>query len=168
MKIRSYFTVMVLAVVFITLTGFMHPLHVSVTNIEYDSQKSNYQVSFKIFTDDFELAMGQKNNMNVKILGDDKNKNLDSLIMNYINAKFSVFFNNKKQTIKFSKIENNFEATWVHCFIENNKKPKLVKIENLILTEMFDDQNNLLFFKHENIEKAEMCNRKQNNVNWEL
>ena len=133
MKIKAYFRGLVLIVSFVAFSGFSHPLHVSVTNIEFDDNTSNYKVSFKIFTDDFEVALGQKNNLDVKITGATKDKNADSLIMNYLNSKFSVFFDNQKQQINFLKIENNFEATWVHCSIEYEKKPIMVKIENFIL-----------------------------------
>ncbi len=34
---------------------FMHPVHVSVTNLEIQSENNSISLSFKVFTDDFQL-----------------------------------------------------------------------------------------------------------------
>ncbi|MFC2121950.1 DUF6702 family protein, partial [Bacteroidota bacterium] len=42
------------------LVSDMHPLHVSLTNIEYQKEDKTFKIAFKIFTDDFEEILNRK------------------------------------------------------------------------------------------------------------
>ena len=42
------------------LFSFFHPVHVSITSIEYIEGKNSFEVSFKLFWDDFEAIIASK------------------------------------------------------------------------------------------------------------
>ena len=57
----------------------LHPIHVSVTNIEYVDKNKIFDISFKIYTDDFENIISHKYGIRFKI---------DSMLANGDNKKY--------------------------------------------------------------------------------
>jgi len=68
----------------------MHPIHVSVCNLELNETKST--VSFKLFKDDFALVLKNLYNEDVILENADEKKNSE-IINRYINSCFQVNVN---------------------------------------------------------------------------
>ena len=131
--------------------AMLHPLHFSVTNIEYNKDKKSFDISLKIFTNDLENVINKKYGEKLNLAKDDKNKNSDKLIKKYISNHFSIIIDGKKMNKKkfiFKDIKYNENSTWIYYEYKKVKKIKTVSIYNSILMDIFNDQTSLIIFKY--------------------
>ena len=142
----------------------MHPVHISVTSININCKKEIIEISFKVFSDDFQDVINNNFDSNLNIKDSlSINKNINN-ITSYFNSSFKLKLNNKinEEYLIYSKCKSNYEATWFYYNIsltELNSKLKNLHINNLILTDLYSDQNNLVIIKYKNIEKGFRLNK---------
>lgn len=133
------------------LLGFQHPLHISVTNIEYKTNDENFTVSFKIFSDDFENILESKFGQSIDYSNVEKSK---ALYKKYIDEHFSLECNGKKLTLLFDKQEMNHEAIWLYFKSSAVKDPEKVRIKHTLMYDKFKDQKNLIIFTYNDLQKG--------------
>ena len=133
------------------LSWFMfHPVHVSLTSVDYAPKDGFVNVFVKMYLDDFLLDAEQYEDIFLK-----DNRKSKKITEKYINQKFVIKANNK--TLK-GKI-NNFEVIKsledeikVYMEYKTSRKPKELLIRNLIMTDLYEDQSNLVIIKIDNFE----------------
>lgn len=139
----------------IIFTSFSHPVHVSLTNIEFDEDKKSFDVIFKLFTDDFQDIIAKKYNYDLNF--NDSTLNHEKIISKYIFSYFSLTINThtkKAKKYRLKKITSNNEAVWVHYQIKSDKNLKEIKFTSKILMDLYPDQTNLVFFSYKNKTEA--------------
>ena len=137
--------------------AMLHPLHFSVTNIEYNKNNKSFDISLKIFTDDLENAINKNYGKKLNLSQDDKNNDTNKLIKKYINNNFSIIVDDKKMNEKnfvFKDVKFNENSTWIYYEYKKIKKIKTVSIKNSILMDIFNDQTNLIIFKYLDCQKG--------------
>ncbi|RLD57442.1 MAG: hypothetical protein DRJ01_13855 [Bacteroidetes bacterium] len=154
------------------LLAMMHPLHFSVTNIDYNKKNKSFDISLKIFTNDLENAINKNYEKKIN-LKEDKNDETNTLINEYVKSNFSIIVDGKKMNKKefvFKYVKSNENSTWIYYEYKKIKKIKTVSIKNSILMDIFNDQTNLIIFKYLDYQKGfELQNRKEKAVvNYEL
>ncbi len=133
----------------------LHPLHVSLTNIEYDKNKQTIEIAIKLFDDDFKAAIYKEYDINLYLYSDNEHVNVDSLINNYINNNFILSLDNMLScNMKFIKREKKLDAYWFYFVIDVNNKTKKITIKNTLLIDLYDDQKNLVTYKSGKNEKG--------------
>ncbi|MBU8893727.1 MAG: hypothetical protein KOO66_13185 [Bacteroidales bacterium] len=140
----------------------MHPVHVSVTNMEYQPEKDNISLSFKIFTDDFQILFSHLYNIKIDFNENGNYSLYQEVIDNYFAEHFKVLFKDKELVLKNTGIKSNFEATWFFydCAVSEIEGNLIVK--NTLLLDLYPDQKNLLIFKNGKLEKGYQFNIKNN------
>lgn len=122
----------------------MHPLHVSVTEIAFDAQEKELEVVLRVFTDDLELAIRDaKKDENVNLLKPE-NTTVDKLVWEYLEPRFKVFVNGRAQTPKYLGHEKDGDVFIFYIQVQPVENLQTVSITNSILTELYDDQANLV------------------------
>jgi hypothetical protein len=127
----------------------IHAFHTSITQLEYNAKNKTYEVSVRIFSDDFARAIDLQNHTKNTIIQDgDKN---DKVVFDYVNKHFAIFSpKNKKINLKFIGKENEDLATWIYIEIPAENFVKGAKIQQNVMMELFEDQINIV-----NIKKGE-------------
>lgn len=123
--------------------GKKHEFHSSLAEIQYNRQTKSLEVSLRVFTDDFTLAINEANGSKFteEFIVSDKTK---QLVQNYIVRHFSLVSPNKDVKIgKYIGGENELDATWLYIEFENFEMGKNYSFLNTILLEQFDDQTNV-------------------------
>ena len=146
---------------------YIHPLHVTLTNIEYLQDKNKYEVTFKIFSDDFEAAITNLTGVKTNMGKENEIKDIETYMIKYINERFSIIFDNKKVDFEYISKRNNYEATWITIMFES-KKGSVMKIQNELLTDIYDDQKNLIIFKSDNLQKGFDMDASNNSIEIRL
>ena len=131
-----------------------HPIHVSMTNIEYHQEKAEYEVIVKVFTDDFQKNIKALYNVDLNLGKTTEAKNTVGLITKYFNKTINISFDGKKQNLVYVSKKMNFEATWVVFKLSSKSKVKNIDIRNNIMNEFYKDQTNLLIFTKGDLQKA--------------
>ncbi len=139
-------------------------MHVTLTNIEFNEEEQNYDLVFKVFSDDFETIINKNYNAELNILDSVSIHRNNKIISNYFRNNFNISIN-KKSLINtdfvFYKHESNFEATWFYFKLKaSNNKLKNITIINKLMNDLYEDQKNLTFFTNKKIEKAFSFNNK--------
>jgi hypothetical protein len=146
-----------MAFLIILLSGWLHPFHVSVTNVHYKADQKVVQIEQSIFLDDFEEALrSYSGNKKLNITEDDQ-KEISTLIQRYIADKFQITVDGRAIPFAFVGNEIELEANVMWCYWEAEKVKKFdsFKLMNTILVETFSDQENIIHFKSPTGTKSE-------------
>jgi hypothetical protein len=123
----------------------VHPLHVSVTEIEMDDKDKQLEIMMRVFVDDAELTMRKKlNQPDLDIMNLKGGLTIDQLMTDYLNNHFKISLDGKPQKIKYLGHEVDGEAFILYNEISNVKKWKTIQVLNDILMENHNDQSNLI------------------------
>lgn len=122
----------------------LHPLHVSVTEINYDQKDKALEIMIRIFADDLETTMRKRHDMPELDILNPKGKTLDELMKDYLNESFSVSLDGKKQSLNYLGNERDGDAFIFYVEVSKVRKWNRISVANSVLTEIFDDQSNLV------------------------
>jgi len=146
-----------------------HPIHVSMTNIEYNSTNNSYNIIIKVFTDDFEKNIYNLYKVNLNTNKENEYNNYNKIVSNYVNKYFIIKFDNKRHKLNFVSKKSNFEATWLSFKLSDVEKTvKNTEIINNIMNQFYRDQTNLLIFTKEELQKAYNMNYSDTLVKFSL
>ena len=148
-----------------------HPIHVSVTNIDYNSKSKLFDISVKLFADDFSKILNSK--YRTKINFENKNKNDNRYVDKYIKENLKLFLNNKNinnkklklTQVKYKKVEN---VVWLYYKYKYSENPKKVKIINTLMNDLYRDQKNLLIFTYKKTQKAFKFDKSKTTENFTI
>jgi len=124
-----------------------HKFYLSVTDAAYVEKSSSVQIITRLFVDDFQKLLQTRYDKNVQLLrGQDLAKN-NAYIQQYFNKKLKINIQNKDFKLNF--IGKRYEDDLIICYfeIEGVKNFSSVEITNLLLTDLFEEQKNLVHFE---------------------
>jgi hypothetical protein len=123
----------------------VHPMHVSVTEIEFDEKEKELEIMSRIFIDDLEKTLQKSLKQPELDLLDPKNGlTIDQMVEKYLTEHVRISLDNKMQTINYLGHERDGEALVFYLLISKVKKWKTILIQNDVITETHDDQSNLV------------------------
>lgn len=143
-KIQEQLILTVLFLGLFPLTAFtLHKFYVSLCQIRFVQEESSVQVTLKIFTDDFEKALSEFSERDVRI-GDAPDTTLNGLMKVYLQQHLKVEADGHTLPLSFLGSEVEQDVTW--CYLEGNDtaKPQQVKVYSDLLTEVYPDQVNIV------------------------
>jgi hypothetical protein len=133
-----------LMLTFISAWLWLHPIHVSVTEITYDEKEKELEVIARIFIDDLEASIRQaKNQPDIDLLNPG-GAPTDRLVSDYLQSRFKILLDGREQKTVYLGHEIENEAMLCYIQVPNVKKWKTIEVMNSIITELYDDQSNLV------------------------
>lgn len=136
------------SVVFLLTTSFLHPIHISVTDINYDQESNALEIISKVFLDDIEMEIrALKNEEYLDITNPGKGRTTNDLLRPYLKERFKITVNGKEEEYTYLGHEVETEALYLYFEVEKVKKLKSIAVENTILLKYFDDQVNMVHVK---------------------
>lgn len=126
------------------LSLFLHPLHVSVTEVKFDPKDKELEISCRLFIDDLEEAIQQQlKNKTLDMLNPGKDQTTDQLVSGYLDGKLAFRVDNKLLQAKYLGHEIEDDALIAYYYAPGVKRVKTIEITNSAITELYDDQSNL-------------------------
>lgn len=126
-----------------------HKFYVSVTNVGYSEKDAALQITTRIFIDDFEAVLKERYDLEVKLATDDETQIAGEYIEKYLRAKFKVEIDDENKTYTF--LGKKYDNDLVICYIEVSdldlSKIQSISVQNEILTDLYDEQQNIVHFK---------------------
>jgi hypothetical protein len=123
-----------------------HPVHVSFTSIDIDLDKKEVSLSLKLYTSDFSLLFYHlyEVQINPEVNQDFSNDQLD-LISKYLDR--SLVLATGKDTLQYEYVRKEQDDDFIWIYLKgrwpgNDHGP--VVLTNLLLLDLFEDQNNLV------------------------
>lgn len=126
----------------------VHKFYVSVMQIDHVPSKKRVEITSRIFVDDLEKALTKKYNKKINLTSSRELPDADALIEGYLKEKVKIFINNKPQNITFLARELEGDVLILYTKIAISKKINTFEIYNSLLTEVYQDQQNIV---HTNI-----------------
>jgi len=122
----------------------IHKFYVSVSQIEYVSEKQSVQIIMRIFIEDLENLLRKRYDSEITLNESEKESQINEYINQYLSSKVLFEINNELK--KFNFLGKEYEDDIVFCYleIENVSKIKDFKITNNLFFDVFDEQQNII------------------------
>lgn len=124
--------------------GLLHPLHVSVTEINHNAADKTLEISCKLFTDDFEKVLTQNYKAKVDLINPSDRPAMEKLVSDFILTHLSMKADGKPVKPTYLGYEKDNDAIYSYFQVDNIASVKKIEITNNILHEVFTDQINLM------------------------
>lgn len=134
----------VVIIIPLLLPKVKHEFHSSLAEMNYNSTTASLEVSLRVFSDDFVLAINEKNGTKFteESILDPK---AEKFIRQYITRHLSIVSPEKEVKVgEFIGAEAELDATWLYIEFKNCKNLAGHSIFNSILVDLFDDQTNII------------------------
>ena len=125
-------------------TVFVHPLFISVTEINYNASNASIEISCKMFTDDFENTLKKAFKAPIDLAAPKDKKQLDKFVFEYLRQHLELKVNGKAATFNFVGFETEGESAWTYLEIKNVTQLKTIDISNSLLYESYDSQISII------------------------
>lgn len=142
---KNLFRNSLLLLLFVSLSSMtVHKFYVAIYKVEFAPQKKMLQITTRIFVDDLNIALEKKYNKKT-FLGEGKESENDVVLLKkYLAEKFVVKVNGEQKAMNFlsKELENNV----LICYLNSKEisKIKTLEIQNSVLTEIYDEQQNII------------------------
>lgn len=148
-----------------TVSSIAHPLRLSLCEIEYTTEKQLFTINLKLFlTDVNEAIVFDPYSTELAFCQPNESAQADQLLLDYLNQFFYVKINGQviDLNIKRKKLSGNGENTalWVYFEYSQQASFKSLEIKNAVFTDLFFDQNNIVYVHVDKNSKSLMLNKK--------
>ncbi len=139
---------LLLSVLYTSLFSLFHPFYISMTDINYNNQSHELEVSIRIFTDDFENTLRKYHkDVNIDIEHPANKTQMNSFVNDYIQKNVSFTINGKPATMGFAGYEQEQESVWTYFEIKDVSALQKLTITNTLLHDYNENQVNLIKIK---------------------
>lgn len=125
-------------------SALAHPFYVSICQVDFNRETHSLEISVKTFADDL-IAGLEKNGASKIYLGEQReNPETDNWISNYIHSKIGFMVNGKNAEFSFIGKEMETDVVWSYFEINNITELTKVEVQCTLLTEIFENQSNII------------------------
>ncbi len=134
----------ILSACFSVAGSTVHPVYVSVTEIEHNASKKTLEVSCKLFTDDFEKALRATYKTPVDLINPKDRAAMDRLVNTYVQQHLKIIADGRAVNLKYLGYELIEEGIYSYYEAGNIEKPAKVAVFNNLLYEYHEQQMGLM------------------------
>ena len=135
-------------------TFLIHPVHVSMSSMEYMPQDNGYRITVRMYSDDLLLDLLTMRELPEEYIADHVYTGPVDIYEEYINEKVQIKINSELYSAKLLETEKLEIETIMRLFVPFNGKVNTIEITNTILTAIYLDQVNLFIYKDKDNELA--------------
>lgn len=122
-----------------------HPIHLSVTEVNYSVKDKTFQITSRIFIDDLELSVrAAKKENELNLLEPGRGRKTEDLAAEYLSKHLQIKIDGKPVAVNF--LGSEVEDVALICYIETPviKKFRTIEVMNDVILETHADQSNLV------------------------
>src|SRR5690606_35329979 len=151
----------VIAAVFSCLCS-AHPIHVSVTEIEYDRSDQALEIMMRVFTDDLELTLKSAFDVpSLDVLHPGSKKQLDDMMKEYLDRHLRISLDGKQHALNYLGHDLDGDAIVFYIEVARAAPWKTIEIMNDVIMETYDDQSNIVHvYVEKEVKSARLTRRK--------
>ena len=126
-----------------------HKFYVSVTHVNYAEEEDAFQITTRIFIDDLEALLLERYGIEAGLATPDESAAADDYIEKYLKVKLLIRLDGEQRGYNF--LGKRYDNDVIICYLEipevNLPGLQIIEVQNEVLTEMFEDQQNLVHLK---------------------
>jgi hypothetical protein len=132
----------------------LHPVHVTMTSIDYVPENDSLNVFVKMYFDDFlrDLAMSGENK-EADFFTSSAHES-DEVMERYLDRKLIIKVNKKLLKAKLNDLEIVDNEVRLKIEYKTTKQPEIIIVNNQIMTDLYKDQSNLMIVKVDKFEEG--------------
>ena len=130
--------------VFSLSSGTVHPIFVSVTEMELNAKEKTLELSCKLFTDDFEKTLRLNYHTQVDLINPKDRIAMDKLVNDYIQKHLKITADGRLLNLKYLGYELIEEGIYAYFESQNIEKLNNVSVFNNLLYEYSKEQMGLV------------------------
>ncbi|MGL4629822.1 MAG: DUF6702 family protein [Leadbetterella sp.] len=144
---------------------WVHDFHNSLTEIRYNTKSKSLEISMRVFSDDFELAL-TKANKGKKITLNEKDAILNPLVESYISRHFYLKSSREELSMDYIGKEIEEDAVWLAFEIKNCGSLVNHTITNSVFSDLYSDQTNVVNIIYPNQNKTFVFSKNKFSEIW--
>ncbi len=146
----------------------VHPIFVSVTQIEHNVKEKSLEISCKIFTDDFEKVLRTLYKTKIDLLDNSLHNKMAPVVYAYISKHLQMSVNGKPVKIKWIGYEQNEEGIMSYLQADDISSVKVIEITDNILYEYKSEQISLIHVIVNGLRKSTKLNNPEDKTLFEF
>lgn len=154
---------LVLLLLCVSLSSFTstHKFYVSVTEVEYNNKSETLQIMSRVFIDDLEDLLQTRYDKSLMLGEKLETPGASKHVEKYLENKFDIHVNGKSIEVNYLGME--YEDDMILLYLETPKIKSIQKItvRNAILTDLFDEQKNLVHVTYKGNTKSLILNKEK-------
>jgi len=142
-------------ILFISIWFFFHPVHVTLTSIDYIPGMGSFKVFVRMYFDDFLIDCKLNGcDTHTKDFESEDNISSQNVMEKYLSEKIIIKADKKILSGKLTnmKLEDNEISVNLEYF--NAMNPDTITVKNLIMTDLHNDQSNMLIMRINKFEEG--------------
>lgn len=139
------------------ICNFYHPIHVSVTNMDYIPDQNKITLSFKVFEKDYQLLFEHLYQVNLDFGENGNFKSYQDKTDEYFSGHFKIS-NNITNSLSHKKTKKDDDSIWFYYEAVIDKEIDQIEISNTIFLDLYFDQKNMLIVNYHQKEKGYLFN----------
>ena len=145
-----------------------HEFHLSLTEINHNTENKTLEIAIKLFTDDLTVALQKAGAPKKLELGTEAEPpQANELIESYLRAHFKLMVNGKPTEFNYLGKEAELDATWCYVEVKNVRKVQSLQVDNSFMLEAFDDQTNMVNLKINGRKKSGLARKGNTKLKFE-
>ena len=144
---------MIKSLVLLFMLAF-HPVHVTMTSIDYIPENNSLKVFVKMYLDDFLLGLNDKGGKREEDFFKESSPESIAAVETYLGRMLIIMVNKKILSGKLYDLEIVENEVKLKIEYKINKKPEVITVKNMIMTRLYKDQSNLLIVKVNKFEEG--------------
>lgn len=122
----------------------IHPLYISVLEVEHNKKEKQLEISCRVFTNDFESVLRKIHTERIDLLSPKLHDRMGVLIDSYIQKHLSITTDNKKISMHFVGYEQADESVELYYEVSNIRDVNKLEITDDILYDFQTKQMSLI------------------------
>lgn len=160
MKFYKYLSLLFLVPLF---AFTLHKYYISLCEIEYVEEQQSVQIILGLFIDDIEFTLNKDHNTKLNLGTKNEVTNIDTLYEEYLNNHFKIIINKELKSYQFIGKEYDDDIVRFYLEIPDIKQLNSIEIFNTNLIRDFEEQQNIIKIRVENLHKTFYLDKKNAN-----
>ncbi|MCF4102408.1 hypothetical protein L1I30_12085 [Gillisia sp. M10.2A] len=129
-------------------TNDYHKFYISVTEVEYNQKNKSLQIISRVFIDDLEKLLQKRYDKSLMLSSKDEKEAVTTYLKKYLDQKLQIEVNGVPVAVKYIGKEYEDDMALIYLEVTDVSELKSIKVKNAILTDMFEEQKNLVHIEY--------------------
>jgi hypothetical protein len=125
----------------------MHPVHVTLTSIDFDPEQRGYSVFVRMYFDDFMTDSRMIGNVLKETDFKAANQESKAEAGKYIGTRLQVSVNGRLLSGKVSELQVSENEISMNLVYAGGKKPGTILVKNMLMTTLYADMSNMVIVR---------------------
>jgi len=122
----------------------LHPLYITVTEINHNGKDKTLEISCKMFTNDFEAVLEKTSHAKVDLSEAKSKAANDKLIADYVEKHLQLKVDGRPVSLHFIGSEKEEDGTWSYFQVDGISSVKKLDVTNNLLYDGFNQEINIM------------------------